>query len=130
MVAGHAAMFAVASVIAVAVGSLIRQSAGAIAILLLWPLLLENLLGAIPALNEASQWFPFTAGARFVASTSNDAFDFRPVERSDAGAGSADLHRYRCRALAGRAGDAQAPGRLAPHIDQHDSDPTAVQCMR
>lgn len=79
IVAGHAAMFAVASVIAVSIGSLVRQSAGAIAILLLWPLLLENLLGAIPALTKASQWFPFTAGSRFVASTSNDAFDFRPV---------------------------------------------------
>ena len=72
VVLGDAALFAVAAVIAVAVGSLIRQSAGAIAILLLWPLLLENLLGAIPALTDASKWFPFTAGGAFVTPATDD----------------------------------------------------------
>ena len=69
VVFGQSAMFAVASVIAVSIGTLVRQSAGAIAIVLLWPLLLESLLGAIPALNKASQWFPFTAGDKFVSSS-------------------------------------------------------------
>ena len=67
-------MFAIAAVIAVAIGTLVRQSAGAIAIILVWALVLESLLGAIPALTDASQWFPFNAGGRFVQPTDGRVF--------------------------------------------------------
>jgi ABC-2 type transport system permease protein len=42
-VIGYGPLVAIAGVIAVSVGAIIRQSAGAVAILLLWPLLLESL---------------------------------------------------------------------------------------
>jgi ABC-2 type transport system permease protein len=69
IVAGHGLLFMVCAVIAVAVGTMLRQSAGAIAILLLWPLLVENLIGAIPTVGKIAPWLPFQAGARFVADT-------------------------------------------------------------
>lgn len=69
-VAGYAALFAIASVIAVSVGTLIRQSAGAIALLLLWPLLVESLFTLIPTVGpKVGPWLPFTAGDRFVSPT-------------------------------------------------------------
>lgn len=68
VVAGHAALYAIAAVIAVSVGSLLRQSAGAIAVLLLWPLLLESLIGLIPTVGEKiGPWLPFQAADAFVA---------------------------------------------------------------
>ena len=44
------------------VGTIIRQSAGAVAILLLWPLLLESLFTLIPTVGEkVGPWLPFAA---------------------------------------------------------------------
>jgi ABC-2 type transport system permease protein len=68
LVAGHAAMFAIGAVIAVAIGVLVRQSAGAIAIVLLWPLLIEQLVALIPSIGpDIRPWMPFAAGTRFVS---------------------------------------------------------------
>lgn len=65
-VLGHAALFPIAAVIALAVGTLIRQSAGAITIILVWPLLIENLVRLIPKVgNDISNWMPFNAASRF-----------------------------------------------------------------
>lgn len=67
MVLGQAALFGLAAIIAVAVGSMIRQSAGAITILLVWPLLVENLVTLIPTVGPKIQpWLPFQAGSTFV----------------------------------------------------------------
>jgi len=67
LVAGQALVFAVSAVIAVAVGILIRQSAGAIAILILWPLLLENLVQLIPKVgDDISRWSPFKNADSFL----------------------------------------------------------------
>ncbi|GGL96326.1 hypothetical protein [Nakamurella endophytica] len=69
-VTGFAALFAVSAVIAVAVGTLLRQSAGAVSILLIWPLLIEQLIGIIPTVGPKIQpWLPFQAGAAFVSPT-------------------------------------------------------------
>ena len=66
-VLGHAALFPIAAVIALAVGTLIRQSAGAITIILVWPLLIENLVRLIPKVgDDISNWMPFNAAAKFV----------------------------------------------------------------
>lgn len=68
--AGFAALFAVSSVIAVAVGTMIRQSAGAISILLIWVLLVEPLIGLIPKVGEKIQpWLPFQAADAFIRPT-------------------------------------------------------------
>ena len=70
-VAGYSALFAIAAVIAVAVGTLLRQSAGAIALLLLWPLLIEQLFTLIPTVGpKVGPWLPFAAGGTFVEPTS------------------------------------------------------------
>ena len=71
-VAGYAALFAIAAVIAVSVGTLLRQSAGAIALLLLWPLLIEQLFTLIPTVGpKVGPWLPFAAGGEFVTPTAN-----------------------------------------------------------
>ena len=73
-VAGYAAMFAVAAVIAVSIGTLVRQSAGAIALLLLWPLLIEALFTLIPTVGpKVGPWLPFAASDKIVAPTSGVA---------------------------------------------------------
>jgi ABC-2 type transport system permease protein len=70
VVAGNAAIFAISGIIAVAIGTLVRQSAGGIAIVLLWPLLVESLIAIIPNIGSDIQpWMPFRAGTRFVTSS-------------------------------------------------------------
>ncbi|TDO50830.1 ABC-2 type transport system permease protein [Kribbella sp. VKM Ac-2527] len=67
LIAGQGLIFALSAVIAVAVGILIRQSAGAIAILILWPLLVENLFNLIPKVgDDLSKWSPFANGSSFL----------------------------------------------------------------
>ena len=68
VVLGHAALFPIAGVIAVAIGTLIRHSAGAIALLLVWAMLLENLVMLIPRAGEhITPWLPFHAGSAFIS---------------------------------------------------------------
>ena len=68
MVLGYALLFPIAAVIAIAVGSMIRQSAGAITLLLVWQLLVENLVQLIPKVGtNIHNWLPFQAAAQFVA---------------------------------------------------------------
>ena len=67
LLAGQGLVFALSAVIAVAVGILIRQSAGAIAILILWPLLVENLFNLIPKVgDDLAKWAPFANGSSFL----------------------------------------------------------------
>jgi len=67
LLAGQGLVFAISAVIAVAVGILIRQSAGAVAILILWPLLVENLVNLIPKVgDDLSRWAPFQNGSSFL----------------------------------------------------------------
>ena len=67
LLAGQGLVFALSAVIAVAIGILIRQSAGAIAILILWPLLVENLFNLIPKVgDDMSRWSPFQNASSFL----------------------------------------------------------------
>jgi len=78
-VVGYGAIFAIAAVIAVSVGTIVRQSAGAVAILLLWPLVLEGLFSLIPTVGEkVGPWLPFSASDRIVAPTTGIANLFQP----------------------------------------------------
>ncbi|OLR91005.1 hypothetical protein [Actinokineospora bangkokensis] len=66
-VAGVGPLFAVAAVVAVAVGILVRQSAGAISVVLIWSLLVETLVALIPRVGrDIQQWMPFQVGSRFL----------------------------------------------------------------
>jgi ABC-2 type transport system permease protein len=80
-VVGYGAIFAIAGVIAVAVGTMIRQSAGAVAILLIWPLIFEGLFTLIPTVGEkVGPWLPFTAADKIVAPTVRVANLFQPSD--------------------------------------------------
>jgi ABC-2 type transport system permease protein len=82
LLAGQGLVFALSAVIAVAVGILIRQSAGAIAILILWPLLVENLFNLIPKVgDDLAKWSPFANGSSFL----NQGQDFGLAGNNAAG---------------------------------------------
>ncbi|HZX06415.1 hypothetical protein [Kribbella sp.] len=60
-VLGVAPIYLLSAVIAVAVGIMVRQSAGAIAIVICWPLLLEGIGRAIPKVGDfIGDWGPFS----------------------------------------------------------------------
>ncbi|WP_432848974.1 ABC transporter permease [Amycolatopsis sp. CA-161197] len=66
-VAGVGVLFAFAAVIAVAVGILIRHSAGAIALLLIYVLAVESLVQLIPTVGpKIHEWLPFNVAEKFL----------------------------------------------------------------
>jgi ABC-2 type transport system permease protein len=67
VVVGVGLVYMIATVVALSVGLLIRHSAGAITALLIWVMVAENLLPAIPRVGDAIQkWLPFTVGNNFL----------------------------------------------------------------
>jgi ABC-2 type transport system permease protein len=55
------------AVLGVGVAALLRHSAGAVAVLLLWPLLVEPVLGNLPSIgSEAGPYLPFANVFRFI----------------------------------------------------------------
>ncbi|WP_410662727.1 ABC transporter permease [Amycolatopsis sp. lyj-84] len=73
-VAGVGVVFALASVIAVAIGVLIRHSAGAISLLLIYALAVENLIRLIPRIGkDIYEWMPFRVADRFLNGTGSAA---------------------------------------------------------
>ncbi len=66
-VGGVGLVYALASVVAVAVGILVRHTAGAVALVLVWALVAERLVVAIPGVGESlQQWLPFEAAKHFL----------------------------------------------------------------
>jgi ABC-2 type transport system permease protein len=58
---------ALTAVLGVGVAALLRHSAGAVAVLLLWPLLVEPVLGNLPSIgSEAGPYLPFANVFRFL----------------------------------------------------------------
>jgi ABC-2 type transport system permease protein len=73
-IAGLGLVYMITAVIAVAVGILIRQTAGAVAILLIYTLLVENLVVLIPKVGQNIQkWMPFTEANNFLSAGAADA---------------------------------------------------------
>lgn len=69
-VAGIGVVYAFAAVIAVAVGILIRHSAGAISVVLIYSLAVENLIQIIPKVgNGIHKWMPFNVAEKFLTGT-------------------------------------------------------------
>ncbi|WP_394614826.1 hypothetical protein JNUCC0626_33980 [Lentzea sp. JNUCC 0626] len=67
-VAGVGLIYAVGAIIAVAIGILVRQTAGAVAILLVWQMLAESLIGIIPKAGVKIQaWLPFQNANHFLS---------------------------------------------------------------
>jgi ABC-2 type transport system permease protein len=66
-VAGLGPVFAISAVLAVAIGVLIRHSAGAIALLLIYYLAVEDLVALIPKIgHHIHEWLPFNAARKFL----------------------------------------------------------------
>ncbi|WP_410637626.1 ABC transporter permease [Amycolatopsis sp. lyj-346] len=66
-VAGLGPVFAVSAVLAVALGVLIRHSAGAIALLLIYYLAVEELVQLIPKVGQnIHEWLPFNVANKFL----------------------------------------------------------------
>jgi ABC-2 type transport system permease protein len=66
-VAGIGLVYAFAAVIAVAVGILLRHSAGAISLLLIYNLAVENLVQLIPKVGmDIHKWMPFNVAHKFL----------------------------------------------------------------
>lgn len=66
-IAGMGLVYFVTAVIAISVGILVRQSAGAITILLIYTLLVENLVRLIPRIGvDVQHWMPFVMANNFL----------------------------------------------------------------
>jgi ABC-2 type transport system permease protein len=66
-VAGVGLVYLVGAVIAVGVGILLRHTAGAVALLLIYVLLVENLVQLIPTIGgDIHQWMPFNVAGNFL----------------------------------------------------------------
>jgi ABC-2 type transport system permease protein len=66
-VAGVGLLYGIGAVLAIAVAILVRQTAGAVAILLVWNMLLEGLIGIIPKVGIKIQaWLPFQNANHFL----------------------------------------------------------------
>ena len=66
MVAGHGVVYGLGAVIGVGLGALVRQTAGAISVLLVWTLLVENLVQLIPRVgDDIARWLPFNNATLF-----------------------------------------------------------------
>jgi ABC-2 type transport system permease protein len=66
-IAGLVPVFALAGIVSVAAGILIRRTAGAVALVVLWPSAVEPLVGILPGIGaDISQWLPFTAARNFL----------------------------------------------------------------
>ncbi|CAO5256929.1 hypothetical protein [Frankia sp. AgKG'84/4] len=77
---GVGLVYLLASVFAMAIGLIVRQSAGAIVIELVYLFLLENLLPAIPRIGDHIQhWLPFTTGDNFIVANQPHHSDGPPV---------------------------------------------------
>ncbi|WP_019810939.1 ABC transporter permease [Saccharomonospora halophila] len=66
-VAGVGVVFAISAVIAVAVGILVRHSAGAISLLMIYSLAVEGLVQLIPTIgDDIYAWMPFNVAHKFL----------------------------------------------------------------
>jgi ABC-2 type transport system permease protein len=78
LVAVPGAVFAVGAVLALAVGILVRQTAAAVSIVLVWTLLVEQLVQIIPNVGEdIHRWMPFV-NAGNAASSGDPEMPFGP----------------------------------------------------
>lgn len=65
--AGTGLVYLVAAIIGVAVAFLVRNTAAALVILVLWPVVVDQLVGAVPVIGPAIRpWMPFVAADHFL----------------------------------------------------------------
>lgn len=80
-VAGIGLVYAVAAVLAMAVGTLVRHTAAALAILLTYTLLVENVVVLIPEVGpDIQRWMPFSAVNQFATAGTPPPVDGQVLE--------------------------------------------------
>lgn len=66
-VAGVGLVYAAGALLALGVGALVRQTAGAVSIILVFALVVESVVGFIPNIGDDIQkWMPFTVVSKFI----------------------------------------------------------------
>ncbi|GGP38998.1 hypothetical protein [Saccharothrix coeruleofusca] len=66
-VAGVGLVYGAGALLALGVGALVRQTAGAVSIILVFALVLESVVGLIPNIGDDIQkWMPFTVASKFI----------------------------------------------------------------
>ena len=102
-IVGYGAIFGIAAIIAVSVGTIVRQSAGAIAILLLWPLIIESLFTLIPTVGPKVGSLAAVHGVGQDRRADHGRGQPVPArQRAGRAAGSAGVRRHRRRAVVDR----------------------------
>ncbi|GAA1969067.1 ABC transporter permease [Amycolatopsis minnesotensis] len=88
-VTGVGLVYALAAVVAIAVGLLVRHSAGAIALLMIYGLAVENLIRLIPNVgDDIYKWLPFNVANRFLTGDGSNrgaVLDGPPLSTSSLG---------------------------------------------
>ena len=96
--AGAIILFALYGLVGLGLGAIIRATAGAITLLVVWPVIVENIIsGFFP---KFGRWLPFTAGSQLMSTSST--FDAEEVLTPRAG--GLRVHTLRPRAAARRIG--------------------------
>ncbi|GAA3859800.1 ABC transporter permease [Saccharothrix violaceirubra] len=66
-IAGVGLLYAAGAVLALGVGTLVRQTAGAVSIILVFALVIEGLVSLIPNIgDDIREWMPFTVATKFI----------------------------------------------------------------
>ncbi|WP_189636580.1 ABC transporter permease [Rhodococcus sp. MTM3W5.2] len=75
-VAGVGLVYMVGAATAVAVGMLIKNTVAAVALIVLYPLLIENVVSAIPGVGSAIEpWLPFTVALHFLFDSTPESLE-------------------------------------------------------
>lgn len=79
LVAGAGLIYLVAAAAGVAIGMIVRSGVGAIAGILLYTLVIESLVSAVPSIGSVIEpWMPFTMATQFLLEGSSETFDGLP----------------------------------------------------
>ncbi|QFZ23855.1 ABC transporter permease [Saccharothrix syringae] len=66
-VAGVGLVYGAGALLALGVGALVRQTAGAVSIILVFALVVESVVGFIPNIgDDIQEWMPFTVASKFI----------------------------------------------------------------
>jgi ABC-2 type transport system permease protein len=70
---GAVVLFGLSALVGLGVGSIIRATAGAITLFVLWPIVVENLIDGL--LPKVGKWLPFRAGGELMSTSSTTTTD-------------------------------------------------------
>ncbi|WP_249353233.1 ABC transporter permease subunit [Rhodococcus sp. Q] len=78
-IAGTGLIYAVGAAIAVAVGMVVRSTVAAVALILIYTVIVENFIAAVPSIgSKIEPWMPFTMATQFVLDGRTETLDGLP----------------------------------------------------